>query len=118
MKRLVPITGLLVALCGAPPASGQVRDPSRAAEDVALARLAPTVCDDVITDAKAVTAFMDRARIGEQDLTGRYAGVARTAIQRFQDAAAADEDAACSRLVRRLGQEGIGIVDEAGMGAH
>ncbi len=116
-RRLAPAVVLLLILSGPAPAAPG-RDPSRAAQDVALARLAPTVCDDVVTDARAVTVFMARARIGEGDLTGRYAGAVRATVQTFQHAVDDDEDAACSRLVRRLGQEGLGIVDEAGMGAH
>lgn len=118
MTRLVPITSLLVVLSWAAAAAAPTRDPAKAAEDVALARLAPSVCDDVLTDAKAVTAFMNRARISEQDVAGRYAGAVRAAVQTFREAADADEDAACSRLTRQLGQDGRGIVDEAGMGAH
>lgn len=116
MRGFGPVVGLLLALSGPALAAGSVRDPAKAAQDVALARLAPTVCDDVRTDAEAVTNFMDRAGVGEADLTGRYAPAIRVAVRRFRDAVDQDEGAACSGIVRRLGQGGIGIVDEVGMG--
>ena len=87
MRGFGPVAGLLLALSGSALATGSDRDPAKAAQDVALARLAPTVCDDVRTDAEAVRSFMDRAGVGEADLTGRYAAAIRIAVRRFRDAA-------------------------------
>ncbi len=109
-------TGVLILASVPGHAAERPRDPVKAAQAVALARLAPGACDDVVADDHAIRSFMTLAGVSEADLTGRYAEAVGQAVQAFRDSLDRDEDAACSQIARRLGQEGLGLVGEAGMG--
>ena len=114
MKPLSAVAAALLALSGPVSAAGRDRVASKAAQNVAIARLAPDVCDGLVTDPDAIGQFMASVGIGERDLTTRYADVVGEALRGFREAVDTDEDLACSRLDQRLGQAGLGLIRESG----
>lgn len=114
MRRLAAVAAALLALSGPVSAASQDRVASKAAQNVALARLAPEVCDGLLTDPGAIEELMASVGLGEQDLTTRYGGVVGEALRGFQEAVDMDEDLACSRLDQRLGQAGLGLIRDSG----
>ncbi len=87
---------------------------AEAAQIAVLAELAPLACPDIKADDAAVTAFMARAQISQRDLSTRYRSTAIAMVSALKQSTEQDRDAACDRILQRLGEDGLGLVGEGG----